>query len=253
MMTHGVLLALLPWLLLGAFATQEEAPPRRKEALRHYRAGQEALRAEEWNEAERQFRKAVHLDPLLTPAHYGLGQVYMATKRYPDAVKAYRDCRDAFHAEDSLQLMDNKAAEQRLEDQIQTLKQMVRQLQSGRTQTTNTAVTIQKLEDQIHDLERRRHRRGDQPLATPPGISLALGSAYFRSGAMADAEREYGEAVRVDTRLGEAHNNLAVVYLLTDRIDEAEREVALAERGGFQVSAQLKKDIASRREQRVPK
>jgi tetratricopeptide (TPR) repeat protein len=252
MMTHGVLLALLPWLLLGPFADQDETASR-KEALKHYRAGQQALHAEAWDEAEREFKEAVHLDRLLTPAHYGLGQVYMATKRYPEAVKAYRDCRDAFHAEDSLQLMDNKAVEQRLQDQIQTLKQSVRQLQSGRMQTTNTAVTIQKLEDQIHDLERRRHRRGDQPLATPAAVSLALGSAYFRSGAIADAEREYGEAVRVDTKLGEAHNNLAVVYLLTGRIDEAEREVTLAERGGFPVSAQLKKDIASRREERVRK
>ena len=224
MLTNGILPALMSSLLLGALATQqEEAPPQRKEALKHYRAGQQALHAEAWDEAEREFQEAVRLDHLLTPAHYGLGQVYMATKSYPEAVKAYRDCRDAFHAEDSLQLMDNKAAEQRLEEQIQTLKQMVRQLQSGRTQTTNTAVTIQRLEGQIHDLERRRHRRGDQPLATPPGISLALGSAYFRSGAMADAEREYREAVRVDPKLGEAHNNLAVVYLLTGRIDEAER------------------------------
>jgi len=238
--------ALFALLLAVAVAAQDETP-RRKEALQHYRAGQEQLQAEAWDEAEREFREAVRLDPLLTPAHYGLGQVYMATKRYPEAVKAYRDCRDAFHAEDSLQLMNNKAMEQRLEEQIQTLKQSVRGLQSGRTQTTNTMVTIQRLEDQIHDLERRRHRRGNEALPTPPGVSLALGSAYFRAGAMADAEREYLDAVKTNPRLGEAHNNLAVVCLLTGRIDDAERHVRLAEQVGFRVSPQLKQDIAARR------
>jgi len=174
----------------------------------------------------------------------------MATKRYAEAVIAYRACRDAFHAEDSLQLMDNKAAEQRLEDQIQALKEQVRLLQSGRTTTINPAVTIQRLEDQIHDLERRRHRAGSEPQPTPPGVSLALGSALFRTGAMKEAEREYLAALKVNPNLGEAHNNLAVVYMLTGRLDEAEKSVQQAEKASFRVHPQLKKDIAARKAQR---
>jgi Flp pilus assembly protein TadD len=247
-MMPGILV--LPSLLLGAFAPVDETPRQRQEALTHYRAGQQALYAEAWDETELEFKEAVRLDHLLTPAHCGLGQVYMTTKRYPEAVKAYRDCRDAFHAEDSLQLMDNLAVEQRLEAQIQTLKQSVQQLQSGLVQTTNTALTIQRLEGQIHDLERRRHRRGSEPLPTPPGVSLALGSAYFRSGAMADAEREYGEALRVDPKLGEAYNNLAVVYMLSGRLDEAEGAVRRAEKAGFKVNARFKKDIEAGKAQR---
>jgi tetratricopeptide (TPR) repeat protein len=249
-MMQGILIALVSSIVLAAFAAPDETRLQRQEALRHYRAGQQAMHAEAWDEAEREFKEAVRLDHLLTPAHYGLGQVYMTTKRYPEAVKAYRDCRDAFHAEDSLQLMDNKSTELRLEEQIQALKQSVQQLQNGRAQTANTAATIQRLEDQIHDLERRRQRRGSEPLPTPPGISLALGSAYFRAGAMADAEREYGEALRVDPKLGEAYNNLAVVYMLSGRLDEAEDAVRRAEKAGFKVNARLKKDIEAGKAQR---
>ena len=78
---------------------------------------------------------------------------------------------------------------------------------------------------------------------TPAWISLALGSAYFRNGAMADAEREYREALKADAKIGEAHNNLAVVCLLTGRYEEAGMEINAAEGAGFKVNPQLKRDL----------
>ena len=39
---------------------------------------------------------------------------------------------------------------------------------------------------------------------SPPVLSLALGSAYFRSGQLADAEREYRAALDVKPKLGRA-------------------------------------------------
>ncbi len=53
---------------------------------------------------------------------------------------------------------------------------------------------------------------------------------------MADAEREYRAASKVEPKLGEAHNNLAVVLVLTGRLDDAEREMKAAEKAGFRVS-----------------
>jgi NAD(P)-dependent dehydrogenase (short-subunit alcohol dehydrogenase family) len=61
----------------------------RQEALRHYRAGLDAMQAESWDAAAAEFKMAIRLDPLLTLAHYGLGQTQMAVKRYPEAVTAF--------------------------------------------------------------------------------------------------------------------------------------------------------------------
>jgi Flp pilus assembly protein TadD len=77
-----------------------------------------------------------------------------------------------------------------------------------------------------------------------PFVSLALGSAYFRSERFADAEREYKAAAAADPKAGEAHNNLAALYLQTGRIDEAEKEVKAAEKTGFKVNPLLKDDVA---------
>jgi Tfp pilus assembly protein PilF len=81
----------------------------------------------------------------------------------------------------------------------------------------------------------------------PAFVSLALGSAYFRAGKLQDAEREYKAAIDADSKTGEAHSNLAVVYMETGRYDDAERSVAAAEKAGYKVHPQLKDDIKKRR------
>ena len=86
--------------------------------------------------------------------------------------------------------------------------------------------------------------------ATPPvpaGLSMALGSAYFRNQNIELAEKEYLEAIRVEPGFGEAHNNLAVIYLITGRLDLADTEVAQAEKAGFNVNPKLKEDLKNRR------
>jgi Flp pilus assembly protein TadD len=94
-------------------------------------------------------------------------------------------------------------------------------------------------------------RQRDIDPARPPGeVSLALGSAYFRNGQLEDAEREWKVAIGTNSSLGEAHNNLAVVYMMSGRFDEAEGSIAAAERAGFRVNPQFKQDLKSRR---VPK
>ena len=61
-----------------------------------------------------------------------------------------------------------------------------------------------------------------------------------------DAEREYKAAIDNDAKAGEAHNNLAVVYMMTGRLDDSSKEVALAEKAGFPVSPDFKQDLATR-------
>jgi Flp pilus assembly protein TadD len=49
--------------------------------------------------------------------------------------------------------------------------------------------------------------------------------------------------VQTNPKYGEAHNNLAVLYMLSGRKGDAENAVKQAERAGFKVNPQLKADI----------
>lgn len=217
-----------------------------REALRHFRNGMEALLAEQFDRAEADFRSAIRADPLFDAAYYGLGQVYMATTRYEAARDAYVRSREAFRDATAREALDSVAADRRLKDQIDALKDYVRTLARQVTAANGPVVqaAIDRQNDQIRQLEGRLSRnRAGAPPPVPAGLSMALGSAYFRLGQIADAEREYRAAIAVDPGFGEAHSNLAVVCLQTGRYVEADREVRAAERAGFRVHPQLKADI----------
>src|SRR5262245_39177062 len=85
-----LVLVLMPALGAPAFAAGPDVTDvTRRQALEHYRAGQELMYAEAWEQAEREFKAAIGLDPLMVLAHYGLGQTYMAQKLYPEAIRAF--------------------------------------------------------------------------------------------------------------------------------------------------------------------
>jgi len=65
-------------------------------ALTHYRSGQDLMRAEQFANARDEFQLAIKLDPLLTIAHYELGQSYMALRQYQEAIRAYLGCKNAY-------------------------------------------------------------------------------------------------------------------------------------------------------------
>ena len=234
-------------LLLAFAAIPAVAQPTRedREALRHLRLGQENLRAEHWDTAETEFKAAIKLDPLLELAHYGLGQADMAMKRFPAAVSAYSDCRAAFRTQAERAAAGQLQNEARVGEQLQQLQDQRSQMQSQNFKGSPLqAAAIGRLDSMISELRSRRfHDPQSGPPQTPPWISIALGSAYFRGGSNADAEREYLEALKADPTLGEAHNNLAVVYLLTGREPQAEAEIRAAEQAGFRVNPQLKEDV----------
>jgi tetratricopeptide (TPR) repeat protein len=235
--------------LLGPPVHGQVTPePQRQEAVQHYRAGEEQMRAESFAEAAAEFRIAGRLDPLFDLAHYSLGQAYMALKRYPEAVEAYLACRKAIRVKASLDLKDWATLERRRDDELRELQQAIQAVQSGVIKTSSRDNMILRLEERVRVLEEGRMRGTQGRFELPAEVSLALGSAYFRQGLLSDAERAYREAIKTNAKLGAAHNNLAVVYLRTGRLKESQEELRRAEKAGFNVSPRLKDDLKKARE-----
>ena len=213
----------------------------RRQAHDHYRRGQELLVAERFEQAAAEFTTAIEFDPLLTLAHYGRGQAYMALRRYASAIQAFLGARRAYDTIAALR-QKNVAESQRLEtDEINDLRDSVRRMSN---QVDVNAMTRFRIEQRLEELEamRRGIRPADAP-TVPSELLLALGSAYYRNNQRDDAEREWRAAVAINPRLGDAHNNLAALYMLSGRKKEAEDAVKAAERARFRVHPQLKEDI----------
>ena len=194
-------------LAASAGAQQIATEQTRREALQLYRVGQEFLSGEQFEKAAEQFSKAAQKDALLTVAHYGLGQSYMGLRRYASAAKAFGDCLDAFKALHSLQQSNRFEVERRRDDEIREMRENIR----GLTQAGQTLRATQA-EARLRDLERQKTAM-EAPFQPPSEVLLALGSALFRNGDAEAAMLQWEAAIGSNPKLGEAHNNLAVVYL----------------------------------------
>jgi tetratricopeptide (TPR) repeat protein len=248
MRTHIALVGAVVLLYGGPSEVSAQINPERERARIQYRVGWENMRAEAWEKAAKSFQDAIEIDPTYELAYYMLGRANMPLKRYGEAIAAYSKCRDLYQAQGGRQFSNAQEAQRHRANRLSELDDMIRQVQAspptGRSQ------------DHMRQLLEQRQRIQDAVSSgysltlestVPPWVSLALGSAYFRAEKFADAEREYKAAIAADSKAGEAHNNLAVVYLQTGRLDEADKAVKAAEKSKFRVNPMLKEDIAARK------
>ena len=216
----------------------------RREAIRFYRTGMEFFSAEKFERAAEEFTKATEKDPLFTLAHYQAGQSYMNLKRYASAIHVFQKCLEASRELYALAETNRFAVEKQRDDDIREMRESVKMLaQSGHQLRAMNA------EQHLADLEKQRTSM-DAGYRAPAEVLLSLGSAYFRNGQSEQAEAEWKAAIESNPKLGEAHNNIAVVYMQTGRLDLAEQELKLAEKNGFRVNPQFKTDLKNARSAR---
>lgn len=222
----------------------------RERAAIQNRLGWEQMKAERWPEAAKFFRQAIDIDPVFKYAYYGLGRANLAMKKYVEAIGVLEKCRNLYQAEGSRQFANAQEAQRFRQDRLLELDEQIR-LQQGSTRRgpQRTEETMRQLQTMRRNLQEGIQRGNNMEIdsSVPPWVSLSLGSAYFRSGKLLDAEREYKATIAADSKSGEAHNNLAVVFLETGRYDEADASVKAAKKAGFTVHPQLEQDIKDKK------
>ena len=221
--------------------TSTSGPRDHAEAIRHLRLGQENLRGTVGQGGDGvQERREARADPRNGAPRPWSG---LHEHQAPSAGGCgLSGLRAAFKAKTARLASNDLQAQRVLDDEIRNLEDQRTLLATARVISMMSGGAAD-LDRRINELRQRRFPDATEATATPTWTSIALGSAYFRSGAMADAEREYRAALAVDPKLGEAHSNLAVVCLLTGRTTEADGEIKAAEKSGFKVNPQLKADV----------
>jgi tetratricopeptide (TPR) repeat protein len=247
-----LIVALLVVLPAASFAQNRalaQNPGARERARAPYNVGMENMRVEAWDDAVKSFRSAIDIDPEFEMAFYMLGRAHMAQKKFGEAAQAYEKCRDLYRLQVGRQFTNAQERQRDRDTRLREIDEVIRSYQNA-PPTATILDAIRQLQNQRRDLA-EAVTRGNTTMtletSVPAYVSTSLGSAYFRSGRLQDAEREYKSAITADPKSGEAYSNLAVVYLETGRLDDAEKSVKSAERVGFRVHPQLKEDIRNRR------
>ena len=244
-----LLLALAAVSVPAAFASAQ--PPGQtnanaERARAHYITGWQHMRAEQFDQAVGEFRSAIDLNQRFQLAYYGLGRAYLALHRYSEAVQSLSTCRELYSAEASAKFNGQMDAQRYRQDRLMELQDLRNQYTKGpQANSQQTQNMLQLIDNQIR-LTNDANNRGlnvaiEEPV--PSFVSLSLGSAYFRSERFEDAEAAYKAATKADDKAGEAHNNLAVIYLMKADYVQALAEVKAAEKSGFRVNPDLKNEI----------
>jgi len=224
--------------MASAAGAQSVDDASRRESLVYFRAGQQLMSAEQFGRAADEFVKAIDRNPLFALAHYQLGQANMNMRRFGSAIKAYKDCIEAEGRLFSLEQRNRFEVERHRDDEIRELKSII-------DKGEGRAPTMLGLEQRLNDLQNQSSLTSGT-FRAPPQALLALGSAYFRNGDRDAAEAQWLAAIDANPKLGEAHNNIAVIYMQTGGFEQARQELALAEKVGFKVNPQFKADLKER-------
>jgi len=247
----GFAVAVPTCLAAGGQSLMENAA--RERAKAPYDAGLAQLRNEAFEAALKSFQQAVELDPSFDMAHYMLGRTHMLLRNYVAASVALNRSRELFQADSTRQFTDKQQRQQIMRDRIRDLDQLIEDTRRAADLPANVTRRFSMLQDvRLYEERKRQLQDADRndasqsTMTVPAFVSLALGSAYFRSGKLNEAEQAYLAALAADPKIGEAHNNLAVVYFETGRYDQASRAVGAAEKAGVRVHPDLKADIAKK-------
>jgi tetratricopeptide (TPR) repeat protein len=244
-----IMALLLTWPTVAAAQARTSQPnPGHDRAVIQVKVGWENMRAEKFEEAARDFQEAINLDPNYADAHYSLGRADMALKKFPEAIVAYTRARGIYESFAGQQFTNAQDNQRRRKDQIVEIDERIRQLQTG-PQTPGSLDQLRQAQDFRRRLEEDVTRGNNMTIenSVPAWVLLALGSAHFRAGHMLDAEREYKAAIAADPKAGEAHQNLAVVYMTLQRYGDAERALAAAKKTGFKVNPALEQELKEKK------
>lgn len=230
----------MQWLLaIAVLSLASGLTPEQVDAKKWLKDGDKLLAQERPAEAANAYSEAIRLDPVLMMAHYGLGQARMDLKEYPAAIQAFLGAHKAFDERLRLGFADRLEGEKARDKRVNALRDRIRQHSGGsradNAQLNNMEMELAMLQQSSTDVGKTAQ--------VPAGVTLALGSAYFRNNQMKEAEDAYRAALKAKPTLGEANNNLAVVLLLTKRPAEAKEQITLAKKNGYAVPEGLKRDI----------
>lgn len=238
---------LIAFLAVAVISASAQSPTERARARELNKLGWDNLRGERFEDAVKAFQQAVEVDPTFEMPWYGLGRAHLALKQFVASASALTRCRDLYLQQVGRQFTSQQEAQRFRNDRIVEIDEMIRQVQSG-PQTIQRMDQMRQLQEQRRQLQEIIARGNNITIdnAVPAWVSLSLGSAYFRSGKLIEAEAAYKDAIEADGRSGEAHSNLAVVYLETQRFADALREINAAKKTGFKVNPELEKAIRSK-------
>lgn len=260
-MRAKVAIAVLLSSALAAAATSDAEERNLRQAMAYTQRGLSSLKKGNTARAREDFQHAIEKFPELPDAHTGFGHLAMRERRFEDALREYRLAESGSERMAALRLQMESVRFARSRDELERLReiqmQLVQQLNRSQMQGLGNSTASSggdsgqgQIQRQIVEVETRiralESMNAPAPDVAPPAAAEVL---FFQGNALFDLKRTdeaiavWEEAARRLRDFGPLHNNLAVAYWMTGRIDDAWTSLKRAESVGFKVNPSFRADL----------
>ncbi len=193
-------------------------------AIAHYNLGILLDDLKRYDEAEKEYRKAIRINPDYADAYYNLGILLKDLKRFEEAEKEYREVirinpNDGEARNNLGNLLSNL---KRFEEAEKEYREVIRINPDYAKAHYNLGILLDDL---------KRFEEAEKEYREVIRINPDFAAAHNNLGILLDdlkrydeAEKEYGEAIRINPDFAAAHNNLGNLLSNLKRFEEAERE-----------------------------
>jgi len=260
-MRATVAIAVLVSSALAAGATSDVEERNLRLAMGYAQRGLSSLKKGNAAKAREDFERAIEKCPELPDAHAGFGHLAMRERRFEDALKEYRLAESGSERMAALRLEMESARYARSRDELQRLREIQMQLaqHSSRSQTqgagnsaggTGGGSSEGQIQRQMVEIESRIRALESMSPPVPDGAPLSSAEVlFFQGNALFDLKRTdeaivvWEAAAQRLQKFAPLHNNLAVAYWMTGRIDDAWAALKRAESLGFKVNPSFRSDL----------
>ncbi|MDD5687754.1 MAG: tetratricopeptide repeat protein [Elusimicrobia bacterium] len=190
----------------------------------HYNLGNLFCDSKKYEEAEKEFREAIRINPYYYGAYNNLGSVLFVLKRFEEAEREYREATKLgfSYAESHYNLGNLLYNSKRYLEAEKEYKEAIR-IDPNRSEAHNSLGVL--LDDSKRFKEAEKEFR-DAIRINPNCVDARtnLGILLYNSNKLEEAEKELREAIIINPDSEKAYFNLGLLLYYSKRYEEAEKE-----------------------------
>lgn len=243
---------IIPMLLILGLAMPAAAIDRKSAARAQSQAekGEKQLDKENFDSAEKAFRKAISIEPALPGSHAGLAAALIGQRKYADGLEVVQEAKKRYEEWQQIQL--DMLSESRM--QAKTRAQDMRHYEQPAEPKTGTSsaprtgsILAQAERSQIkteeHLAEQQWATREQQESPIPAHVHYLEGIALLRTSRPAEGVAALERCIEGDPAHGLAHYNLAVAYFGQGKLDDAAEHLEAAQEAGVEPHPKFVEDL----------
>ena len=238
------LLVFLPAITGPSTAQDASDPHRMMLAKSHYENGLKLLGKGQESEGKKEFLEALATFPEFADAFVQLGNLEMRRKDFTKGLERYLQAQMAFSRLQGIVRKQDMERQRQIQENLDVLRERVRALQRNQAQGADAKIEqnlamIERLEQE----QKKMLTRDGTPI--PAEVYFLTGNARMNLERFDEAIQDLKQALVLRPNYGEAHNNLAVIYLYRKDYPNAWIHVHAAEASGVRVNPQFRMELAA--------